>query len=69
MWTLQAKGEQAEGIPLEEAIPTYTHMALVALQKRGILKHLVSQNVDGLHLRSGIPKDKVLAFSIDHQLN
>eukprot|EP01083_Nonionella_stella_P083645 231339_1 len=40
-----------------KAIPTASHMALVALmtQKPHYLKYLISQNTDGLHRRSGIP--------------
>ncbi|CAF1434199.1 unnamed protein product [Adineta steineri] len=39
---------------IQQAIPSPSHMALVELQRRGILKCLISQNCDGLHLRSGM---------------
>ena len=42
-----------------EAMPTTTHMALVELAERDILKHIISQNIDGLHRKSGIPASKI----------
>ena len=44
-------------ITLQQAEPTFTHMALVTLYKKGYLKHVISTNVDGLHRRSGIPEE------------
>lgn len=56
-WTLLAQGRRRDGPTTStlQAIPTPSHMALVELQNRGLLKYVVSQNCDGLHKRSGIP--------------
>ena len=48
-----------EGNKWEETKPSYTHMSLVTLEKEGKCDWLVSQNVDGLHVRSGFPMDKL----------
>ncbi|XP_065884982.1 NAD-dependent protein deacetylase-like isoform X2 [Dysidea avara] len=63
-WELQAHS-QSKGATAHKAgkttstvkaIPSPTHMLLVKLQQEGILKHIISQNTDGLHRRSGIPQ-------------
>ena len=60
VWTLASQGKRLPpGITLEQALPTPGHMALKVLQDRGILKFLVSTNVDGLHRRSGIPEEQI----------
>ena len=56
---------QAQGLkPLaratvESAVPSFTHMAILALQKN-FDAVVVSTNVDGLHMRSGIPKSHLI---------
>ncbi len=53
-----ATGEEEtdeEGVPYEKLRPTYTHEALVKLLETGFVKHIISQNGDGLHSLSGIP--------------
>jgi len=45
-------------ISFESAKPTLTHRAITKLADEGILKYCVTQNVDGLHRRSGLPRSK-----------
>jgi len=60
VWTRRAKGLEPTPSPAKGAItPTFSHRTLVALMERGLLHFLVSQNCDGLHLKSGIPPGNI----------
>ena len=54
LWTRQAKGMPAKSIDFASAEPNAGHLAIVELQRLGRLAFLISQNVDNLHLKSGI---------------
>jgi len=57
IWTRQAKGLPTKPRDFSSVEPNAGHMAVVELQKLGKLSFLISQNVDNLHLRSGIRPD------------
>ncbi len=54
VWTRRENGEGPIQFDWADVKPNPSHMALVELQEMGKLAFLISQNVDNLHLRSGI---------------
>ena len=46
--------------PAWSAKPNAGHLALVALERRGKLHALITQNTDGLHLRAGNSRERVI---------
>jgi len=54
IWTRQEKGLPPKTRPFTSVEPNAGHRAVVELQNLGKLKFLISQNVDNLHLCSGI---------------
>ncbi|XP_076227970.1 sirtuin 6 isoform X1 [Nomia melanderi] len=57
VWTLEQKGlKPTMSISFDEAIPTKAHMALKRLVDAKKVKFIISQNIDGLHLRSGVQR-------------
>jgi mono-ADP-ribosyltransferase sirtuin 6 len=57
IWTRKEKGLPPKTRPFDSVEPNSGHMAIVELQELGKLDFLISQNVDNLHLRSGIRPD------------
>ncbi len=57
IWTRQARGLPPKTRDFSSVEPNAGHMAIVELQKLGRLSFLISQNVDNLHLRSGVHPD------------
>ena len=57
IWTREAKGLPSKTRDFSSAEPNAGHIAIVELQRLGKLDFLISQNVDNLHLKSGIRPD------------
>ncbi len=57
IWTRQERGLPSQRRDFSSVEPNAGHMAIVELQKLGKLSFLISQNIDNLHLKSGIPPD------------
>ena len=45
---------------LVQAEPNPAHMSLVELYEMGLLEAVITQNVDGLHQKAGLPDEKVI---------
>ena len=54
MWTRREKGLPVKPHDFSKAEPNTGHLAIYELQQLGKLSFLISQNVDNLHLKSGI---------------
>jgi mono-ADP-ribosyltransferase sirtuin 6 len=59
VWTRRDQGLPPPRMTVSVVRPNIAHAALVELEQLGKLQFLISQNVDGLHLASGFPADKL----------
>jgi NAD-dependent SIR2 family protein deacetylase len=60
VWTRRDAGlPPPKSPPWDQVKPNVNHFAVVELLKMGKLDYVISQNVDGLHAKSGIPFDKL----------
>lgn len=60
VWTLEKIGQKPTfNKSFDDTEPTFTHMALKKLVDENKVNFIVSQNIDGLHLRSGLPRNKI----------
>ena len=56
VWTLKEKGLKPQRGSSYHTTPTKTHMALSKMYHDGKIQYVTSQNVDGLHVKSGIAR-------------
>ena len=55
-WRRKFSGE----LQLDNAAPNAGHLAITSLVEAGKVSHVITQNVDGLHQKSGTPDDLVI---------
>lgn len=57
VWTLEKQGKKpSTNVSFADAKPTKTHMILKKLVECNKVQYVVSQNIDGLHLKSGLSR-------------
>lgn len=57
VWTLEKEGKKPNvNVSFSDAKPTKTHMILKKLVEGNRVHYIVSQNIDGLHLKSGLQR-------------
>lgn len=63
IWTRQEKGlPPPPKTDWSQIEPNQAHLAIAQLQDMGIMKFLITQNVDNLHLKSGIKSELIAEF-------
>ncbi len=69
LWTRRDKGlPPPKSKHFDEVEPNAGHRAIVDLQEMGLLKFLLSQNVDNLHLKSGIKPELIAELHGNYML-
>lgn len=57
VWTLEKEGKKPDvNVSFADAKPTKTHIILKKLVENNKVHYIVSQNIDGLHLKSGLQR-------------
>lgn len=60
VWTRRDAGlPPPKSLPWDQVKPNQGHYVIVEMMEMGLLDYLISQNVDGLHAKSGIPFEKL----------
>ena len=63
LWTRRDKGLPPPKMPKWSSVdPNLSHKAIVELQNMGKMKFLISQNIDNLHMKSGIKEELIAEF-------
>ncbi|GAQ81081.1 Putative sirtuin [Klebsormidium nitens] len=56
---LEGPRQRPPPVAYTQVRPSYAHRTLALLVQAGLVKHVVTQNVDGLHRVSGVPREKL----------
>nr|XP_027199135.1 NAD-dependent protein deacetylase Sirt6-like [Dermatophagoides pteronyssinus]XP_027199137.1 NAD-dependent protein deacetylase Sirt6-like [Dermatophagoides pteronyssinus] len=62
VWTLEKRGQKPDESKMksfDQCIPTFTHLAIITMINKGLVKHVVSQNIDGLFLKANIDRENL----------